>query len=130
MRRGGAGGELTGEGLPNDRLGRSVKDVLIIADDLHEHGTGLCVLTGELRHLQPERGRQVLLHHDGCVRREFDLALLLGGAESCRRCSRACCPHSPPASSSSVCRGNGVVSRANGPVGEGISWAARPDGAR
>jgi len=29
-----------------DRLGRSVKDVLIIADDLHEQGTGLRILTG------------------------------------------------------------------------------------
>ena len=31
-----------------DRLGRSVKDVLIIADDLHERGTGLRILTGKL----------------------------------------------------------------------------------
>ena len=31
-----------------DRLGRSVKDVLIIADDLHEQGTGLRILTGKL----------------------------------------------------------------------------------
>ncbi len=31
-----------------DRLGRSVKDVLIIADDLHERGIGLCILTGKL----------------------------------------------------------------------------------
>jgi DNA invertase Pin-like site-specific DNA recombinase len=31
-----------------DRLGRSVKDVLIIADDLHEQGIGLRILTGKL----------------------------------------------------------------------------------
>lgn len=31
-----------------DRLGRSVKDVLIIADDLHERGIGLRILTGQL----------------------------------------------------------------------------------
>ena len=31
-----------------DRLGRSVKDVLIIADDLHQQGTGLRILTGKL----------------------------------------------------------------------------------
>src|SRR6266699_3724214 len=31
-----------------DRLGRSVKDVLIIADDLHERGVGVRVLTGKL----------------------------------------------------------------------------------
>ena len=31
-----------------DRLGRSVKDVLIIADDLHERGIGLRILTGKL----------------------------------------------------------------------------------
>jgi len=31
-----------------DRLGRSVKDVLIIADDLHERGVGLRILTGKL----------------------------------------------------------------------------------
>ena len=31
-----------------DRLGRSVKDVLIIAVDLHEQGTGLRILTGKL----------------------------------------------------------------------------------
>jgi DNA invertase Pin-like site-specific DNA recombinase len=31
-----------------DRLGRSVKDVLIIADDLHERGIGLRILTGRL----------------------------------------------------------------------------------
>ena len=31
-----------------DRLGRSVKDVLIIADDLHQRGTGLRILTGKL----------------------------------------------------------------------------------
>jgi DNA invertase Pin-like site-specific DNA recombinase len=31
-----------------DRLGRSVKDILIIADDLHERGIGLRILTGKL----------------------------------------------------------------------------------
>jgi len=31
-----------------DRLGRSVKDVLTIADDLHERGVGLRILTGKL----------------------------------------------------------------------------------
>jgi len=31
-----------------DRLGRSVKDVLVIADDLHERGIGLRILTGKL----------------------------------------------------------------------------------
>lgn len=31
-----------------DRLGRSVKDVLIIADDLHERGIGIRILTGRL----------------------------------------------------------------------------------
>ena len=31
-----------------DRLGRSVKDVLIIADNLHERGIGLRILTGKL----------------------------------------------------------------------------------
>ena len=31
-----------------DRLGRSVKDVLTIADDLHGRSTGLRILTGKL----------------------------------------------------------------------------------
>jgi DNA invertase Pin-like site-specific DNA recombinase len=31
-----------------DRLGRSVKDVLTIADDLHERGIGVGILTGKL----------------------------------------------------------------------------------
>ncbi len=31
-----------------DRLGRSVKDVLIIADDMHERGIGVRILTGKL----------------------------------------------------------------------------------
>ena len=31
-----------------DRLGRSVKDVLTIADDLHERGVGVKILTGKL----------------------------------------------------------------------------------
>ena len=31
-----------------DRLGRTVKEVLIIADDLHKRGIGLRILTGEL----------------------------------------------------------------------------------
>lgn len=31
-----------------DRLGRSVKDVLIIANDLHDRGIGLLILTGKL----------------------------------------------------------------------------------
>ena len=31
-----------------DRLGRSVKDVLIIADDLHARGVGVKILTGKL----------------------------------------------------------------------------------
>ena len=31
-----------------DRLGHSVKDVLVIAGDLHEQGIGLRILTGKL----------------------------------------------------------------------------------
>ena len=31
-----------------DRLGRSVKEVLTIADDLHAHGIGVRTLTGKL----------------------------------------------------------------------------------
>ena len=31
-----------------DRLGRSVKEVLTIADDLHARGTGVTILTGKL----------------------------------------------------------------------------------
>lgn len=31
-----------------DRLGRSVKEVLMIADDLHAHGIGVRILTGKL----------------------------------------------------------------------------------
>ena len=31
-----------------DRLGRSVKDVLTIADDLHAPGVGVTILTGKL----------------------------------------------------------------------------------
>ncbi len=31
-----------------DRLGRSVKEVLTLADDLHERGVGLRILTGRL----------------------------------------------------------------------------------
>jgi DNA invertase Pin-like site-specific DNA recombinase len=31
-----------------DRLGRSVKDVLTIADDLHARGIGIRILTGKL----------------------------------------------------------------------------------
>ncbi len=31
-----------------DRLGRSVREVLTIADDLHDHGIGLRILTGNL----------------------------------------------------------------------------------
>ncbi len=31
-----------------DRLGRSVKEVLTIADDLHAHGIGVRILTGKL----------------------------------------------------------------------------------
>ena len=31
-----------------DRLGRSVKEVLTIADELYEHGIGLLILTGTL----------------------------------------------------------------------------------
>ena len=31
-----------------ERLGRSLKDVLAIADDLHERGTGVKILTGKL----------------------------------------------------------------------------------
>ncbi len=31
-----------------DRLGRSVKDVLTIADDLHKRGIGMRILTGKL----------------------------------------------------------------------------------
>lgn len=40
-----------------DRLGRSVKDVLIIADDLHEQGTGLRVLTGKLAGASARAGK-------------------------------------------------------------------------
>ena len=39
-----------------DRAGRSVKELLTIADDLHERGIGLHVLTGKLAgKYQPER---------------------------------------------------------------------------
>ena len=31
-----------------DLLGRSVKDVLIIADDVHARGIGVCILSGKL----------------------------------------------------------------------------------
>ena len=40
-----------------DRLSRSVKDVLIIADDLHEQGTGLRVLTGKLAGASARAGK-------------------------------------------------------------------------
>ena len=50
--------KLSGDGIPDetsqdfvwklDRLGRSVKDVLTIADDLHERGVGVRILTGKL----------------------------------------------------------------------------------
>ena len=40
-----------------DRLGRSVKDLLIIADDLHEQGTGLRVLTGKLAGASARAGK-------------------------------------------------------------------------
>ena len=52
-----------------DRLGRSVKDVLTIADDLHERGVRVRILTGKLSGTYSPAGGQVLLHHDGRVRR-------------------------------------------------------------
>ena len=53
-----------------DRLGRSVKDVLTIADDLHARGIGVRILTGKLSgSLLAHRRGQVLLHHDGRLRR-------------------------------------------------------------
>ena len=53
-----------------DRLGRSVKDVLTIADDLHARGIGVRILTGKLSgSYSPHRRGQVLLHHDGRLRR-------------------------------------------------------------
>src|SRR6266540_2863204 len=39
-----------------DRLGRSVKDVLTIADDLHGRGIGLRILTGKLSGLYTPTG--------------------------------------------------------------------------
>jgi len=39
-----------------DRLGRSVKDVLTIADELYEHGIGLRILTGTLAGTYPPTG--------------------------------------------------------------------------
>jgi DNA invertase Pin-like site-specific DNA recombinase len=52
-----------------DRVGRSVKEVLTIADDLHDRGIGLRILTGQLAGTYTPTGGQVLLHHDGCLRR-------------------------------------------------------------
>ena len=53
-----------------DRLGRSVKEVLTVADDLHAHGIGVKILTGKLSgSYSPHRRRQVLLHDDGRLRR-------------------------------------------------------------
>ena len=52
-----------------DRLGRSVKEVLTIADDLHARGVGVRILTGKLSGAPPGRRGQVLLHDDGRVRR-------------------------------------------------------------
>ena len=49
-----------------DRLGRSVKEVLTIADDLHARGIAVRILTAKLSgsFFTGRRG-QVLLHHDG-----------------------------------------------------------------
>ena len=47
-----------------DRLGRSVKDVLIIADDLHERGIGLRILTGKLSGSYSPAARAGFLHDD------------------------------------------------------------------
>ena len=52
-----------------DRLGRSVKDVLIIADDLHAPASASDPHRQAVRQLLAHRRGQVLLHHDGCVRR-------------------------------------------------------------
>ena len=49
-----------------DRLGRSVKEVLTIADGLHARGIGLRILTGTLTGTyNPDRRREVPLRHDG-----------------------------------------------------------------
>ncbi|MER6537592.1 recombinase family protein [Streptomyces sp900105755] len=50
------------------RLGRSTKDVLTIAEDLHSRGIALRILTGTLAgSYSPQGGGQVLLHDDGCL---------------------------------------------------------------
>ncbi len=52
-----------------DRLGRSVKDVPTIADDLHQRKVGLRILAGKLAGTySPTGGGEVLLHDDGGVR--------------------------------------------------------------
>ena len=52
-----------------DRLGRSVKNVLTICDDLHERGIGVRILTGKLSGPTRRPAREVLLHDDGGVQR-------------------------------------------------------------
>ena len=52
-----------------DRLGRSVKDVLTIVEDLHARGVGDDPHRHAGRQLLPARRGQVLLHHDGRLRR-------------------------------------------------------------
>ncbi|WP_454083461.1 recombinase family protein [Georgenia sp. Marseille-Q6866] len=53
-----------------DRLGRSTKDILTVADDLSDRGIGLRVLTGTLAGTySPGGGGEVLLHDDGRLRR-------------------------------------------------------------
>lgn len=51
-----------------DRLGRSVKEVLTLADQLHERGIGLRILTGTLAGNYTDRRGQVFLHRHGRVR--------------------------------------------------------------
>jgi DNA invertase Pin-like site-specific DNA recombinase len=46
-----------------DRLGRSVKEVLTLADELHDRGIGLRILTGTLRYPTDYPGQR----HTGCL---------------------------------------------------------------
>ncbi len=53
-----------------DRLGRSVKEILTLADELHERGIGLRILTGTVAGSYTPTGEgKFLLHHHGRVRR-------------------------------------------------------------
>ena len=53
-----------------DRLDRSVKEVFTIAGDLHDKQIALQILTGTLSGTyRGHRRREILLHHDGRIRR-------------------------------------------------------------